>query len=360
MTVVRSAWAYCAVALSTWLLMITTSEAFLPASLLTYGPRYFLLAPVLVLTVLALKKSRRALVPLGVALVVVLGPVMGGRVSPTTAFASMRSSAPPGALRVVSFNAGGGDKVALQLRAMLETLHPDVIALQECGAVLRDSVRAQTKFMHAMGANVCTMSRWPIVAVDSMPRADLAAAAQLGYGGAGVVVRTSINSPHGQFDLVNVHLETARKGLFAFLGNNSSLLRLLGVQEMRSKRVLNASGTADDRFAANASVRDRESERASRWSTSRADAPVIVVGDFNMPTESTIFRRHWGAFTDSFEARGTGFGWSKHEGALLNIRIDHILSNPTAPRPIGSWIGNDFGSDHRPVVADLAWATAVR
>lgn len=352
----RLGWASCAATVAAWLLLITTSEVFLPATLLAYGPRYFLLAPFAVLVPLAFVRARRALLPLGLGLAMVLGPIMGGRAAWQSAFSRLPLSAPPGALRVVSYNAQGGLRVANTLREMVAALHPDVVALQECGDVMWDSVQVVHEFFHARAGGVCSMSRWPIVAVDSMPRADIARAAGLGYGGAGIVVRTRIASPFGQFDFVNVHLETARKGLFAFLGNNSRLLALLGVTEMRSRRVLNARGTAEDRFEANAFVRNRESERAARWSAPNADVPVIVAGDFNMPTESTIFRRHFGSFTDAFEATGTGFGWSKNEGALLHIRIDHVLSTRTAPRPIGTWLGADYGSDHRPVIADLAWA----
>ena len=113
-----------------------------------------------------------------------------------------------------------------------------------------------------------------------------------------------------------------------------------------------------ERIQLNARIRDQESERASVWSApSGKTTPAIIVGDFNLPVESAIFRRHWLRFTDAFESTGTGFGWSKREGTLLRIRIDHILGNASAPQAIGVWLGSDFGSDHLPVIADLAWRT---
>ena len=82
---------------------------------------------------------------------------------------------------------------------------------------------------------------------------------------------------------------------------------------------------------------------------------MLVAGGFNLPVESTIYRAYWRDLRNAFEETGTGFGWSKGEGKLLRIRIDHVLGNATAPRPVGTWLGPDWGSDHRPVIADLRW-----
>ena len=156
--------------------------------------------------------------------------------------------------------------------------------------------------------------------------------------------------------VVNVHLETARKGLFAFLGDDPELLKAIGIKPMSSRRVLNAKGTADDRAVINAEIRDRESARAMTWSLQGNQlTPVIVAGDFNLPVESTIFRRHWGEFTDAFEAAGSGFGWTRQEGALLRIRIDHILGNATRRARSGHGSGRISGVIIGRVVADMLW-----
>ena len=354
----RLAWAWTLFVGLTWLLLITTSERFLPATLLAYGPRFVMLAPFLILIPMTLVAARRALVPLTLALLVVIGPIMGWRLSWRSAFTEFATSPPPGAMRVISYNAMIGVEVSRGLRAALEDLRPDVVALQECGSALWDSVRAMPEWHSARTSGTCTLSRWPITSVDTMPRGDFAQISALGYGGAGNAVRHLIETPYGPMVVVNVHLETARKGLYAFLGKNPALLKVLGIKPMSSRRVLNARGTADDRAVLNAEIRDRESARATAWALQGdRPIPVIVAGDFNLPVESTIFRRHWGKYVDAFEASGTGFGFTKQEGELLRIRIDHILGNAYAPEPIGSWLGPDLGSDHRMVIADLRWRT---
>ncbi|MBL0169464.1 MAG: endonuclease/exonuclease/phosphatase family protein [Gemmatimonadaceae bacterium] len=353
----RASWAWSALMLVTWVLLITTSESFLPATLLAYGPRFVLLIPFVMLVPLAVVVVRSALVPLTLALAVVVGPIMGGRVSWRTVGRSLPANPPAGAMRVLSFNTQGGGIVAVQLRDVIDRLHPDLIALQECGDALWDSLQALPRWHRARYANLCTASRWPITAEDLMPRGDFQRIAQYGFGGTAMVARYTIASPHGPLVFVNLHLETARKGLEALSGDDGFIPDQLTASRAED---IARRGTAGNRIDLNARIRDRESERAAVWS-SRGDprVPVIFAGDFNLPVESAIFRRHWGGFTDAFESSGSGFGWSKREGRLLRIRIDHILGNDAAPRALGAWLGPELGSDHLPLVADLNSSSSV-
>ncbi len=347
----RIAWAWSALVVVTWILLVTASESFLPATLLAYGPRFVLLAPFVILMPLAAIVVRSAMVPLTLALLVVVGPIMGGRVSWRTVGRSLPAHAPRGVIRVLTYNTQGGGIVAMRLRDEVERSQPDLIALQECGDALWDSLQALPQWHRVRHASLCTASRWPITSVDSMPRRDFQRIAQYGFGGSGLVARHIIAAPNGPLVFVNLHLETARKGLEALSGDDGFIPDRLAVP---STDEMSRRDNAANRVDINARIRDRESERAAVWST-RGDqrVPVILAGDFNLPVESAIFRRHWGGFTDAFESAGTGFGWSKREGRLLRIRIDHILGNAAAPRPIGAWLGPDLGSDHLPVIADL-------
>ncbi len=93
-----------------------------------------------------------------------------------------------------------------------------------------------------------------------------------------------------------VHLETPRKGL----------------ERLRYEMDLGG-------VTLNTLVRDVGSARTSRWIATQSSNPIIA-GDFNLPVES---------------------------------RIDHVL-------PCGSWrathaeIGPDLGSNHLPLIVDLA------
>ena len=336
-------------------MLMAMSERFLPATLLAYGPRFVLLLPLLVLVPWAIGWVRSALLPLSLAAAIAVGPIMGGRVSWRTLGRPLPGAPAPGQLRVLSYNTFGGSSVAARLDEAL-ALRPDLIAFQECSEALVDALRRRTRMYVISYFNLCTASRWPITSLDSMPRGDLARISQYGFGGSALVLRHLIKGPYGPLIFVNVHLETARKGLQAFTNGDGLLpddIRGLG---RFANAAPDAEATAAERLNINTRIRDRESERASLWAVRGDKAiPVIVAGDFNLPVESTIFHRHWDAFTDAFEAVGTGFGWTKREGTLLRIRIDHVLGNATAPKPAGVWLGPDLGSDHLPVIADLRW-----
>jgi endonuclease/exonuclease/phosphatase (EEP) superfamily protein YafD len=349
----RLSWAFLLGVVVAWLLLITTSESFLPATLLAYGPRFPLASPLVILVPVALVVARSALLPLAISALVIVGPIMGGRVSLHTLGKPVPAAPPANALRVVTYNSQGGRFVAPQIRYFVETHRPDLMAFQECGDQLMDSLRAMTTWYSARYGSLCTASRWPITSVDTMPRRDFARIAQYGFGGSGMVVRYNIQSPRGPLTFVNLHLETARKGLQALSSEDGLVPDEISVTRVRE--MMQRTGVME-RISMNAQIRERESERASVWAL-RGDklVPAIIVGDFNLPVESAIFRRHWGGFTDAFEASGTGFGWTKREGTLLRIRIDHIVLNSTAPTPIGTWLGPDMGSDHVPVIADLQW-----
>ena len=96
---------------------------------------------------------------------------------------------------------------------------------------------------------------------------------------------------------------------------------------------------------------DHASGVARMMAAGNLRGPLVVAGDFNLPPESRVFRRHWGDLTDAFGAAGFGFGSSKHT-SWHGVRIDHILYNR-------SWtcewcgVGPALGSDHSPVIAHL-------
>ena len=349
----RLSWLYLVVMLAAWIALIQFSEQFLPATLLAYGPRFVLLAPLVLLVPIALLAVRSALLPLTLAALVCLGPIMGGRVSRHSLFRALPSAPPTRAIRVISYNTFGESLVYERLPEIL-ALRPDLIAFQECSERLWNALERLRSLYSVRYHSLCTVSRWPIVAVDSMPRADILRSAINGSTGSALLQRHSIESPYGLLMFVNLHLETPRKGLSGYIGSDGFIPDDIGSLLNENSLPTAADVSNAERLAANVSIREREAERAALWSI-RGDksVPAIVAGDFNMPVESSIFRRFWSGYTDAFESAGSGFGFSKFEGILLRARIDHVLGNPAAPRSVGTWIGPDFGSDHRPVITDL-------
>ena len=353
-----AAWAYLVIACVAWLLLITTSEHAIPGTIIAYGPRWLALWPLVILVPAALIFSRIAIVPLALAALIIVVPIMGARISLSTIGSRALPLTPAaGTFRVVTFNTRGGAPLAADLPAFLDIYKPDVIMLQECGDVLWDALQRQTALHSARHGTLCTASHWPMGDVETMPRDDFSNAAQRSMGGAGLVMRVRFGTPYGPLSVVNLHLETARRGLEGMLGKQG-LIRddPLGLtDEQRSDATDNAEAN-EEAFENNAAIRNRESQLASRWAVEgSANIPVVIAGDFNLPVESTIFRRYWSRFTDAFEARGNGLGWTKVEGRWLRIRIDHLLTTDSGPKPIRVIVGSGFLSDHKPVIADYAW-----
>jgi hypothetical protein len=157
--------------------------------------------------------------------------------------------------------------------------------------------------------------------------------------------------------VVNLHLETARRGLEGMLSPEG----LVPDGPFSPDKVVRADeqvSSAENavRFSKSAAGRAHESEIASAWARGTDNStPLVIGGDFNLPVESTIFRDHWTQFTDAFENRGNGLGWSKREGRWLRIRIDHLLTLPNGVRPQRIEVGPTYQSDHLPVIGDFAW-----
>jgi vancomycin resistance protein VanJ len=330
------------------------SERWLPATLLLYGPRAVVLLPALMLVPIGVLFARRTLLLTVVAVVIATTGIMGFRVGfgPTEiAERTASGGAGPGQLRVVTLNSAGR-VTPDRLMGLLARLDPDVMTLQECSAELARWLLARPDWYAAYHHSLCTVSRWPLSRPDSMPRADFAEIRKLGYGGSALAVRYLVAQPGHPFEIVNLHLETARKGLEGLLGSVGLIPDKIGVpQEL-------PFSAGSGRVEVNALIRDRESRRTASWAMrDTASLPVIVSGDFNLPVESTIYRDHWRGYLNAFDRKGRGFGYTKSEGRLLRIRIDHVLVAPHWLAVDGAWIGPEAGSDHRPLVADFSWLT---
>lgn len=349
--VTRLAWAYFALTLVAWWALVAKSEEWLPATLLAYGPRWTIGLPLLLLvplTVLAWPRTLRTLAPLALSALVIVWPIMGGRVSLATIGKPIRPLPAEGALRVMTFNTFGGRAVAARLDETF-ALQPDVAAFQECGETLFSALQRVKGLYAVKYHSLCTVSRWPITRVDSMPRLE-------NDRGSALAARHHIRTPSGTLLFVNVHFETARYGLESLMRKDGGLVPdNAGDIARMIKSVLRPDAAAARQLSFNTVTRTRESARAAQWATEGVgDTPVIVAGDFNLPVESSIYRRYWSNFRNAFETAGTGFGYTKSEGQLLRIRIDHVLGNATAPRATGAWLGPELGSDHRPVLVDFA------
>jgi len=323
-----AAWLYLAATVVIAILMWGEGDHWWTATVLLFMGRWVFLLPLVLLLPLALVWKRRLLLPLALGGLIVLGPVMGGRVG------WRRLIPPPDGmpLRVVTFNADGGAMLAPLLPFVLDEWQADVVLLQECGEALTAASERVDGWHWHHTQGLCLLTRLPILSADQMDRSALERLKQvqgLGIGGAGYVVRYSLQSARGPISVTNLHLETPRKGFEGFAAGDVARLR------------------------ENTELRAIESDLARRW-VDVVHGPAIVAGDFNTPIESRIFREHWGDLDDAFSRVGTGFGMTKFNG-WIRIRIDHVLTRD-AWRARTVAMGRDLGSDHRPLIVDLVLA----
>jgi endonuclease/exonuclease/phosphatase (EEP) superfamily protein YafD len=323
-------WAYLTIVTGLGIALWSLSDEWWPATILLFLARWILLLPLLVLLPAAVAVHRAALAPLAVAALLVVWPVMGFR-------SGWRRLLPHPAgthVRVVSFNADGGDRIAPNLRLLLAQWEPDVVALQECGRDLAEAMRQLRDWNQHRVRQLCFLSRYPILDAKVMDRTVLDIVSKdevAGIGGAGDVARYTVQTPVGAVSITNLHLETPRKGLDELVTGNGGLRRLRQNTELR-----------------------RIESKLARQFVDSGHGPTLVAGDFNTPVESRIFGRSWRDLTDAFSRVGFGFGMTKANG-WIRVRIDHVLSGPGWTADAVT-VGRDVGSDHRPLIVDLTLA----
>ena len=323
--------AYLAVVLLVWALLRFYADVWWPATLLLFGPRWICALPLAVLAPLALARDRRLLAPLAIAAIVIVFPILGFNVAAlhrTPIAPAEPTSTPPRHVRLMTYNVGDDNSSGADLFHLLEQISPDILAIQECSAIGRSSARQPglTYSINSWGDG-CLMSRSPIERTEIEDPEAIKA-----IGGTGTMIRYTVHLPEGDVQIINVHLATVREGLTMVAQHG-----LGGVPTL-------------------------ESNIATRWAMSAmarafVDAtpqPFLVAGDFNLPSDSQIYRRHWASLPSAFETAGNGFGTSKRTG-WFGVRIDHILLGP-GWRCDRAFIGPHLNGDHRPLVADLTWS----
>lgn len=307
------------------LLLNVLGDAWWPATVLMFLGRWPWLLPGLPILLMALfLEHRRAVVMTLAGGIVGLFGILefsagAGRL--------VASAAGENQIRVITYNIGGDAVAPENLAALMIDWAPNILAVQECGENSVRMLRNMPGYYNDIGVT-CLFTRYPIVRIDSLRRDAFANAS-----GAAWVKRYRLRGPDGEFDFTNLHLDTPRKAFEALIDGDED-----------------ASGTIAQKTA----VRDLESRLARRW-VDLGPGPRLVAGDFNMPSESAIYRRHWGAMSNGFSRAGRGFGYSRRAG-WIQLRIDHVLADD-------AWVVQsarllaDYGSDHRPVLVDVARRT---
>lgn len=320
---------FCALATA---LLWWVSEQTWWGTVFTFCPRHPFLLPPAVLLLLSLAAHRPSIVVNLVSLAIVAGPLMGGRL-PLNFFSSTADE--NRGLSIVSCNVQAFRPDFDEVLHEVSERHPDVVAFQEAPYEHSLCRRYFLGWHTIEEPNLWIGSRFPLHRLDVDPAFPPPA---------GRVLSVRIDAPDGPFVLHNVHLMTPRRGL----------------AQLSIETVLNGKGPA----LVEASTQGRMTEAwevRSHIARSQTAFSTLVVGDFNMPAVSNLYRDVWGDFTNAFDEVGLGFGYTSpcttHSHWFNDVpwvRIDHILADST-------WtvraceIGHGRGSDHH-----LIWARVSR
>ncbi|HBG07882.1 MAG: hypothetical protein A2075_18925 [Geobacteraceae bacterium GWC2_58_44] len=324
----KTVWSYLVVTAFLAISMRVAGDHWWPATLLLFGPRWIILLPLLLLIPLAVWYHAKLLIPLVIASLLMFSLFAGFNLP----FNKVLSNTPEKpALRVITCNIQSGNFDLSRLSSLISKSEADVVALQECSQQAKLPLPEGWQLIRE--GELAVMSRYPLRSQRTLqtlhpphkwPRTSL--------------LSCVISVPGGDVAFCAVHLPSPRYGLMNML-DRKLLLNF-------SRSGLLVRETAHRLQAA------RDAQRAIE----ALDLPVIVAGDFNMPVESSIYRECWSGYRNAFSSLGLGFGWTERvdvRGIPLAARIDHVLTGEgLVPRTCQ--VGPDIGSDHLPVLADIA------
>jgi vancomycin resistance protein VanJ len=318
-TVEASGWLTLAVILIAWA-ALRTGDLWPPSTLLLFGPRWVLVLLAALLLFAALVFRRRALLPAVPGFLIAAGPVAGICLP----WERLGSEPPAGSsLRVLTCNMHFAKTDSRPLDQVVVEARPDVVAIQEWRDSAQSEVLLGNEWHTHRVPGLFLASRYPIRRAERLGESST--------GEQGSVMRYDLDTPAGGLTVFNLHFATPRRGVGALVSFEQQ-----GLSEIR----------------ANSGLRLRQSEFVAAEAR-QVTGPVVLLGDFNTPPESIIFRRVWSGYANAFSEAGWGWGYTFHARRTV-VRIDHVLVGGGG-RASTCWVGPDVGSPHRPVLADLGW-----
>jgi endonuclease/exonuclease/phosphatase (EEP) superfamily protein YafD len=320
-------WSYVAAVSAVWLLLWLGGDRWWLATVMLFGPRWLYAIPWVAIVPVAALVRPRLLWPLAGAALVLLGPIMG-LCLPWARLVALDGPT----IRVLTCNVKGKCTNNQTLDQLINQTLPDIVALQGCWAEVQ--IRWPAGWHVWKEGEFVVASHYPLLDPKTEHRWGLPE-----HRPHINVLHCTVRTPERDVDVFSTHLLSPRDGLRVVL-DQQTLLR----------------PSEGPTLAADIEQRSQESEDAERWVQRLSTSPILV-GDFNMPTDSNIYRRDWAKYRNAFSDAGLGYGyteWPRIRGFSWGVRIDHVLTGPHW-QTRRCWVGPDVGSDHLPLVADLVW-----
>ncbi len=293
---------------------------------LAYAPPIFYALPAvpLFLAAAALKLKKLLVPSIALALFLVWGRMDFQLPSP---------GQPAGAhsLSVLSYNVKAGLEGPEEIANYLEQQGSDLIGLQECRQPIDRRFHDPTptilakfekSYHHARGGHrgeLLSLSRYPIL---SSQEHDLR-----GYSPCLEIV---VDKNGEKIRFLNVHVLT---------GDPKNVLK-----KGKHGRTAYLTVTAQSR---------QEQSAALVEVISPSDLPTVLVGDFNSPPGSALYKTLAGKLQDSFSVKGTGFGLTYNVKRPL-WRIDYLWASPSLGVE-ACWVEPSKLSDHKPLAGRFRW-----
>ncbi len=314
-----SCWAYFAAVIALWLLL-RQADSWWVSTILLFSPRWLFALPLAVLLPAATFLRRRLLVVVFAAGLIVVGPVTGFNIP----WQRVTSSTPAGTpVRIMTLNMHYLRSDPPALEELIAKENPDIVAIQEWRGWTHTPLTANPNWHFHGTPRLFLASRWPIRKAVVLGRDSTEEHAS--------VAHYELDTPTGVVHVFSLHTASLREGIQETIHDNSK-----GETEVQ----------------ANSERRRQQLDFIARQAA-ECQGPVLIVGDFNTPPESAIFKDTWNGYTDSFGAAGWGWGYTFY-GARTRVRIDHLLAGK-GWACTGCHVGPDVGSPHLPVIADLIW-----
>jgi endonuclease/exonuclease/phosphatase (EEP) superfamily protein YafD len=230
----------------------------------------------------------------------------------------------------MTYNVKWGDRSLGAISGEITLAHPDLLVLQDTGDEVNAFIKTLLpRYSFFASGQYFIASRWPLLQAE-----ERTVAAPDGRSAPFHYLRCRFEAGGRAVTLYDAHLLTPREGLTAL-------------------RDFAGSGLSD--LMENGRIRFHQAMSLA-MELSDETGPLLVAGDLNSPVQGLACRALLNCgLQDAFSAAGRGYGYTYGRFTPLRhafLRIDHVLASRHW-RVLSCRAGNDAGSDHRPVIAEL-------